>query len=563
MKKKKLLSLLLMVSITGTTFFLNSGTIIDPVLENATLITRKIFYENLKEGEEVPHGYFSSSYLKGVDGQEDYILSQCATGGYAIFEKESMELIEYSDTDFSPYTDIESEGYYLGPSNYYFEKEGKIQNINTGKSFEKENLSYIANDLKERFEIDREKREELLQAEREELLQTEQGEMISEYSLQETVDQNPGPTGDRIIDADDYVVEMRNYIPNYQFFVENEGFGDNQNGTCVTVATQLLLSYNNWANDGRIITEQQIDGNEVFFLNGREQNRNIPYSPQMIGTTSSDFKFDDETSFYEILKGYINPLDWSDDENRPENADEIQVGATMSDAYNGINQYLTKYAPVAKTNITMDYSLTDIVQLNGAVTKLTNEINAGRPAIGSIYVYTLNEDGTYSKGGHAVLVYGTQTITFSGQNLNGFIAHFGWHHVLRDGSVVREFTNIWFNSSWVKGYLTFQTSHVHSDFTELDDTNHVFACGVCQASVIRNHHYSTDILQGLPHDDIDFHECHLSQCGCGYITKYPHLFQYSPSDTPGEHIKSCRCGYLVAESHFYKNSELCWYCKEP
>ncbi len=543
MRKKKFFSMLLVVSILGSTTFLGSEKIFDPVLENATQITKKIFYDSFEEKKSKKYGSFSSFYLMGGDGEKDYVLSTCATGGYAIFEKESMELLEYSDIGRSPYKNRLKENYYLGLNNYYEGDGEKLKNINTGKSFPKEKISVLANKLKEKLKDDREDRKEELQKEQKKL---------KKFS-KEKVASDPGPTGEDTIDANSYVVNARKYIPNYQFFVGNEQFGDNQNGTCSSVAAQLLLAYNNWANDGRIIPDEPKYANEKFFLEGRENYRDKPYSNEMMGTTSSDFKDDNEKSFYEVLKGYINPLDWADDEQEPANADEIEVGATMLDIYSGINQYLAEYAPEAKKNITMSCSLTDNHEWNNAREKLRKEIDEGRPSIGSIYVYHLKEDETYEVKGHAVVVYGTQNIIYKGQSLDGFIANFGW--------IDSAATHVWFNSSWLKGYLTFKTTHIHNNEILLDSYNHVFQCEECSASVIKNAHIPTNDFKLLSKDDEDFDNSHLNLCVCGYAIKQYHSFSYTPQNHQRKHDITCVCGYRNEQSHFYKSgSDFCWYC---
>ena len=107
-------------------------------------------------------GYVFSSYLKGVDGEEDYILSQCESGGYAIYEKESMELIEYSDTATSPYSNIiEEMRHYAGLANYYQNKGGKMKNLTTGEIVEKEKLEPVAKKIKVKLKKDRQKRKEI------------------------------------------------------------------------------------------------------------------------------------------------------------------------------------------------------------------------------------------------------------------------------------------------------------------------------------------------------------------------------------------------------------------
>ncbi len=135
----------------------------DNKLTEAENITKKIFSENL--GSEKHVGYMTSKYLQGLDGKKDYILVECETGGYAIYEEESMEIIQYSDMSNSPFYEIEEEdSYYGGPSNYYKKNGNVIENINNArvKIGEKEQLK-LAEEIKQDINQNRKNRVNNLQ----------------------------------------------------------------------------------------------------------------------------------------------------------------------------------------------------------------------------------------------------------------------------------------------------------------------------------------------------------------------------------------------------------------
>ena len=273
--------------------------------------------------------YIYSSYLKGADGENDYILTQCATGGYAIFEKDSMEIIEYSDKENSPYKNIIVEdNYYAGPFAYFTKKGEGLENIKTGEFIEKEKTIKIAKQLKNKISEDRN-----IRTEKFDKIKNSKDIIDNSFSLEL---KSPGPTETRIIDADNYTVKSKKYISNYQYFLGNHGHGENFDGTCVSVAVQLLLGYNNWAKDGRLIPRITNNPQEKFWdSNWTESSRLQPYSDIMRSTNSSDEKYDNEISFYEKLKEYINPYARSADEKDKEKH-SLNNGATLSQASAGI-----------------------------------------------------------------------------------------------------------------------------------------------------------------------------------------------------------------------------------
>lgn len=162
MKKKKMLALFLgsFLAVSSTMFW--GGVAIDPELTAAEDITRKIFNANIANENEKKKkiGYFAAEYLPGLDQENDYILVNNTLGGYAIFEREGMELIEYSDKTASPYGQERDEIYYAGPANYYRKDKETIKHIYTGETVDKEQILDKAKNIKEKIKEKRKDRRE-------------------------------------------------------------------------------------------------------------------------------------------------------------------------------------------------------------------------------------------------------------------------------------------------------------------------------------------------------------------------------------------------------------------
>ena len=415
---------------------------------------------------------FQADYLQGLDEENDYIIVNSSVGGYAIFEREGMELIEYSDTNASPYGQESVEIYYAGPTNYYQKEKDKVKHIYTGEKFEKEQMHDVAKAVKEKIKENRKQRKEKEKSEEktviendvslyanssvDEILSTPGNSTLGSSSL-------PAPMIDEILDVNRYSVLSRTYIRDKKYFLDIPTYPDNiGDGTCVTVATHILLSYNNWSKDGRIIpantaTEKFLDYDESLMT---EEEiialRSNPYDPRLMMATYGHNENDATTTFYEKLLEYIDP---------------DKSGATVEDMINGTNRYLNNYAQTIKDQITINYSTNPAT----ARTMIINEIDADRPVIGLIEVCE-EENGVYSVFGHAVVAFGYQTILCDRTQLQGIIANFGWGP---------EKDSVWLNMDWVLGYISFQTNHTHSDYIQNANDSHVVACSVCKRSGYR------------------------------------------------------------------------------
>ena len=530
--KRRIMSVGLATLILSSTFAFGSVVEIDPILEQAEEFAQTLFETELgkeeqesqelleilgEEEKDTKGGYIHASYLQGLDGEEDYILAQRENGGYAIFEKESMEVIEYSNLSSAPYQGLLVDRYYAGPANYYEKKDGKIKNVRTGEIFKQAELSKLAKEMKNDLKKNREKRKGK---------KSEKSVVLSNDVRMS----NPGPTGAEVQPVDKYKGEPATYISNYKFFVGNENHGDNIDNSCASVAAQLLLTYHNWASDGRLIPSTTSNPDEKFFLSTRtESSKEAPYSTEMIGTNSTDFGKDSEISFYEKIKDYINPdalcyEDWllTIPLRGTPNEYKGSKGATILETKDGIRNYLEDYVPDRLSEIDMDCWVDSLqIMQYVLINEIWNEIDNNRPVIAGIKTYEWNKDTqTYKTGGHAIVVYGYRTIQYTineiEENLNGFIAHYGWK---TNTTTHQEFTNVWFNSDWLTDVLTFKLDHTHTAYEEpYSSTNtHVRKCTLCGVTYANAEHtYNGTNAEVLSNNDSKHYTHHLDACSCGY-----------------------------------------------
>ena len=629
MKKRKIIAVLLAISVVGSSFLFSSVEKVDPVLENATAIAKKLFYADEvkkdEEKEEKKRETIVSSYLQGLDGEHDYIISESIAGGYAIFEKESMELIEYSAVGSSPYNAIAGDYRgYAGPNGYFEKKGEQFVDIHTKKKLSKDKGVQVATNIQNKITTDRVARKEKLEKEKKEF--SKYGQTGLDLSS------GAGPTGDSLWDANSYTILEQVHIPDYQFFVGNNGHGHNANNTCSSVASQLLLAYNNWAKDGRLLGESNLLENETIFLSNWDAKEQEPYSQARIGTTSETLT-NSTISFYEALLSYINvDTEENEEANSLNSTESIYSRSTTGHTYNGIKEYLedrltgyTIYSGNAlllwndifngiedtlqDKEIYMSFSNLIIPQ-SYVYEKIIDEINKGRPVHTGITTYETKNDtrsGEYAIDFHDVVVYGYQTILYAGQELNGFIAHFGWKKEgnLWDQDTTKDkdkkYTHIWFNSSWAYRYITFAVGHEHADFS-LSSNSHIVKCDECNRTTTTSQHIHSKNQKIVNYGVVDSHY-HDSVCSCGYvIQKVLHPYTYTPEYnqthsntnhtakcslcghtesrphwsegesfytryTTTQHKKHCICSnngdIYVLEEHLFKNGAKCILCDEP
>ena len=522
------------LTISSTVLF-NSTAEVDEDLERAKELAQSIFMQ-VEEDQEQP--YYYADYMKGLDGEEDYIIvGRHNASGYAVFERSEMELVEYSETGKMPISNTNA-SYYAGPANYYVEENDEYKHIGSGEKVDKQKGKEKAKKVKEKIKKikkgrkeKKEKEKEQKQKEQQEQVEQAQVSGMSYNPLGKTSVQplsNIYPNG-TTTDADRYSHKNRKYISNYEFFeyLTTGGYGKNTTNTCPTVATQILLSYNNWANDGRLIEQEE------FHLGGwnTQENEQQPYNPVRLGTSNE---------FYETLLDYLQIApDW--------------FGTFLSVLPGRIENYLEDYTDIADT-VSIEYDN------DTPMATLKSEIDQDRPALAYIRYYNTEQDDSVY---HIIVAYGYQTFLIGGEEVDGIVGHFGWYNYPSD---------LWVNEEWLRSAMTFQTSHVHTD-NVMSDNVHIIKCGSCGRTKTTEEHtlkiysplyeYVTDLTDSDGDGCIDKEinkTYHIKECFCGYKEIKYHAWYYIQGIS--NHDKQCvQCRYVIEKSpHFFKNGVTCFYC---
>lgn len=376
-----------------------------------------------------------SEYLYNLDDSADYIYVEFNDGGYAVFLKQTMEMLEYSVRGKLDYAGSVSKKYYAGPSSYLI----------------KENDYFIDTASNQRLNITQESARQYSSSIRESLMlnynTTETVAVNYDYSLTDKTvsveDKNEvksEATGDKPGLDTSALIKIPEtsgtYIQNYQYFLHAPKHGWNSTGTCGAVAAQLLLSYHNYYSDRRIIDNKYLNGSTTNI----NSNPNLCTDPMRM------------TSYTLGTRGTRE--DGSDDSNSyfAYVVDKIPANATTGTMVKGIKNILSERN--GGISGTINYSVDSktggwffgLLTVN--TSKVISEINAGRPSI-------LLMQKSLGGSDHYVVAYGYCNYTYpdSTDSYSGFITHFGW------GSSE---INIWINSAWCYSYITLNIDHVHT-----------------------------------------------------------------------------------------------------
>ncbi|MBQ3506685.1 MAG: hypothetical protein IJA89_07950 [Clostridia bacterium] len=509
----------------SSTVFLGSTVEVDEDLERAKELAKSIFMQ-VEEEKEQP--YYYADYMKGLDGEEDYIIvGRHNASGYAVFERSEMELVEYSETGEMPIKNTNA-SYYAGPANYYVEENEEYKHIGSGEKIDKQRGKEKAKKVKEKIKKIKKDRKEKKEKEKEEK-QKEQQEQVEQAQVS-GMSYNPLgsssvqplsnilPNG-TVTDADEYPVTQRKYISNYEYFkyLTKDGYGNNTTNTCPTVATQILLSYNNWANDGRLIEQEE------FHLAKWAEKESEPYHEDRVGTSNE---------FYETLLDYLQVApDW--------------FGTLLSVLPGRIDDYLEDYTDIADT-VSIEYDN------DNPMTTLKAEIDENRPALAYIRYYDTDQDEPMY---HIIVAYGYQTFLIDGEEVDGIVGHFGWYGYPSD---------LWANEEWLRAAMTFQTSHVHNDQT-LNGNSHILFCEDCERTKPTDTHtYRLEEHKNKDNNNGDGETSdkyiHDAICTCGHSEERPHNYTIYTNKDFTHHYSECACGYIREDYHSYKTGDTCYFC---
>lgn len=454
MKKSKLLAFIPLLSIMFSSGTQRNQKILFVAAHEAENISEEIPNQESLFVDKKIEDY---GYLYNYDDHSDYIYVDFeGTAGYAIFADNTLEILEYTKTGDFPYASDFFTKYYGGPG-AYFKKNGNQfintisdQSITVSDINAKEQSKLIRQSfgLGEKSVEDSKTASESLDIKIETLVAKNLAVNSSsaEYDYRIHSPSNPPLDGSNWISP----TEGASYITNSEYFLTagvSPRHGDNNLTSCTTVATQLMLSYNNFYNDRRLIAPEHLHGGWKTNGNGNRFDRSNYNSPERDPNVSLN---------PEIMTSYTLGA------NQEHHDFLLSIGVTgyLSDADDQLRMHLDE------KNI--NYTLTEKhTPLNGLFTigssDILAEINAGRPLVlATSKVLNGTPHGQQREFNHSVLAYGYQTFApyaDSGNNTNylGYIVHMGW-----DGNGSGSNTNVWTNSAWYYSYMALEINHTHN-----------------------------------------------------------------------------------------------------
>ncbi len=399
-------------------------------------------------------------YIYNLDDSADYIYVEFSGGGYAVFAKSTMEMMEFSPLGTLPYENSNAKKYYGGPANYLHKAGTSFVNMATGERFTvtAEKVSEFSAQTRNMINSKTSYRSEISSE------SANLSDAVSSFVNAKASNENSKSNSPPIDDYDliQTTVKRGTLIANYPYFLVDpyygdniEGFyyGNNNIGTCGPVAAQLLLSFNNYYKDRRIIEDRYLFGNygdNDPTNDDPSKNPNYCSDPMSmtqytLGTKSEGTG--ENSYYYKVISAIMEPY---------------ACGSTISEVTNGINDILLEY--FYPEEFAIDY---EVNSLGISPTPIKNEIDRGRPVI------LLMQE---SLGGldHFVVGYGYQTHTYSNNQgrYDGYVVHMGWR------TLDKSATCTWINESWCVGYIALEMKHEHIFY--VDSTNpdiYKCACG--------------------------------------------------------------------------------------
>lgn len=374
----------------------------------------------------------SIEYLYNYDEQPDYLYVNYCDYGYAVFLREGLNLLEYAPDGELPYTETKGKKIYGGPTNYFEKEDEQYIDVVSGESFsiETSEANNFADNLRNTF------KNELI------LSNKEIDENFSENSAESINDYDPyNPP-----EADPPGASDTKYISNYEYFLNDPIYGKNTK-TCSAVASQILLTYNNYYNDRRIIDNKYLYGSET----DPEKNPNFcsdptSMTPYTIGSKSEPTGDD---SYYAYILSYI-----------PMGTSVLNIAYALEDILSKRNQEI---------NGTIDFNVE--LKYNNLTNEIKEEIDSDRTLM--IGIYTREDEG------HAVVGYGYQ-------NMNddfGFIVNYGWNGL---DSESKNYSNRWINSVWCYFSISLQINHTHNYIPVGNIVNSKYMEMICEECGHRN-----------------------------------------------------------------------------
>ena len=384
----------------------------------------------------------SQEFLFNLDESPDFIYVDYTNYGYAVFAAESLELLEFAAQGSLPYQNTRGRRYYNGPKGYFAKINEQFINEVTNESFaiSASDAKAYSQTIRQTFSI----------SERELEPEKNNGEFTRAPALP---GKNVPEEGTGFISGTSADPEI--YINNSHYFAtSNPMHGWNEHGTCGSVAAQLLLSYNNYYNDRRIIAPEHLYGgwnnatgnnniNDPANYTNPAQNPNACVNPMLMTsqTTGSN------NVYYDALITAIEPGAFSCCVPSPvidPNTGKVKhshTGSIPTQVTNGMKNILNGRNVSYTTN---SYTV------NSANIKA--KINAHRPVI-------ILMQKSLGGSNHYVVAYGYGDYKYpvghpnAGKKYPGYIVHYGWSS---------DRNNVWINEAWCHTYITMQINHSHS-----------------------------------------------------------------------------------------------------
>ena len=502
---KKILKILMIFTFVLTFIFVNIRTKVNAYTLNIEEDEQELFIEEtIKIFGNVEIN--SIEYLYNFNDSPDYVYVDFEGLGYVIYYRTTLEMMEYSYEFDLDYSNIDSRKYYAGPSNYYGKKDNKFIDVDTGDylNLSDSDIELYANNLSTFFSVDADERLNYFLNLNVDIdnssITTSQNNNAPEFDSNAFITPNaPGAVNTK-------------YINNYDYFLSNPRHGFNEHGTCGSVAAQILLGYNNYYNDRRIIDVEHLYGDWSGSANSNlydksnyvypERNMNVCNNPMSLtryttGTNNDFYEFVIQnieptglnctcTSTSIVVSGStatvtttiyfpdgttstsVTTRDANPGEQSSSNTEHTHTGSSTDDVVEGLVNILSAKFDDSQYSITHDEKGWFFGWSPISSTPIKAEIDSGRPLI-------IGLDSDLGGTDHWVVGYGYQDYNYPGdsETYSGYIVHFGWTNRY----------NVWINESWCDSYIALQMNHTHNLNIQtnniIDDTKIELRCGEC------------------------------------------------------------------------------------
>lgn len=460
----------------------------------------------------------SHELIYNLDDSADYLYVEFERGGYAVFATQTMEMMEYSLEGSIPFSISNSRKYYAGPANYLQKFNDIFVNVSTGiqldissleaKEFAEKTREVLVETKMEKYNI-----KENTSIDFEKLI-IDNSVRTSKSSIKKT----PAIDSDNLIPANEtgFFIANANYFtipPTHGDNFAGGSYGNGNSGTCGPVAAQLLLGYNNYYNDRRIIPDRYLNGydDNTNTVAIPERNPNHCSDPMTLNRWTAGTRSEDtgENSFYsKVVTSIMKPN---------------TSGCSNKEVKDGMNKCLFENLPSSDYSIKYEERIWMFGFHPVSSSTIKSEIDAGRPLI---ITMTSNLGGI----NHDVVGYGYQDYTYPNNEgtYSGYVVNFGWNRTGR--------TSVWINSSWCDGYVSLKLNHIHDYIyiRQIDSSGRIeYKCTSCghrtdsAINMSQNERY-TERIANLPQaNGKNYHDYYVT-----FKTEGNKLFQtFGPYDS--------------------------------